>query len=90
MRAELIIWEDSQRLDSGWGPLSEYRVALAEEETLCESLGFVIHESERSIAICQSWSRDRPEPRVAVTDIIQIPTSAIRARVPLELPEVDV
>lgn len=77
MNMELVHWIDSIRHDHGWQSLDHY--ARESEKSLeCETVGFVIHERDDSIVVASSRMLGEGG---CVTEVIQIPLSAVRERV---------
>jgi hypothetical protein len=80
MRLELVTWIDSIRHVDGWQPVEHYQ-REAERPLECETAGWVIHENATSIMVAQSRMTG---DNGAVTEVIQIPTIAIKSRKDLE------
>lgn len=79
-RAELIVWLDSVNHNSGqWASLDWFRNAMTVEGLTHQSVGWVIHEDDVSVAICADRSVEDPDDR-NVARVMQIPKAAIVKR----------
>lgn len=76
-------WFDSMNHGSGgWGRLSTYREAMTEAGMRHESVGWVLHEDDSSVAICNSRATEDPDDPndLSVSNVMQIPKVAIISR----------
>ena len=67
-----VIWDDSETQDA-WQHLCDYQLA---EGILIHSVGFLIMESDTSIAIAPNLAAHQQDPTAC--SIIRIPKSAVR------------
>lgn len=81
-RPYLIIWRDASSDDAGW----HYRDDLEDQDLVCYTLGFKIHEYPTHIVYADSQFRADGDP---VGGINRIPTKMIIAEIPLRLPKYD-
>jgi hypothetical protein len=73
-RLVIVEWEDSQRPVSAWGWLDDYELP---DCVSCVSVGFLVAESDRSIALAPNLG-DIAQSREQACGIINIPRSAVR------------
>jgi hypothetical protein len=71
-----ILWVDSVH-DSGWHKMSEHEEEMktAEKQMIHKTVGYIIHESKISIAVCQSYGLNRKDP--TLDSVMQIPKKCI-------------
>jgi len=69
-----VEWEDSSQPISAWQWVDDYQIP---EAVRCISVGFLIADTKRSLAIAPNLG-DVEKDRVQASGIIRIPRSAIR------------
>lgn len=75
-RLVLVEWDDATQPTSEWAETETLDVSTP---AVCQSVGWIIHKSARTIALAANQTNDPPQ----VSGVIRIPTSAIRRMVDL-------
>ena len=75
MTAVVIKWSDSYGVSTGWQDIEDYQA----EELIIESLGFVIHENEKVIALAHNYARGTTLTPEQANGIMVIPKCSIKA-----------
>lgn len=69
----LIIWQDSYGVLSGWQEISDYSAS----ELNIESLGFVIYENDKVIALAHNYAKETDNTPRQANGIMVIPKACI-------------
>lgn len=69
----LIIWQDSYGVLSGWQDISDYSAS----ELNIESLGFVIYENDKVIALAHNYAKETDNTPRQANGIMVIPKACI-------------
>lgn len=72
-RRVLVKWADSYGVEAGWKDLSDYSA----DELIIESLGFIIFENEKVIALAHNYSFETDNTPEQANGIMVIPKRCI-------------
>lgn len=79
MKLIYVEWVDSGT-SGGWQPLHDAVRAAADDPMVCESVGWLLAESDRYLLLAPSRKIEHKPGTGEVCDTIQIPVEAVRDR----------